>query len=145
MKQRAKIMETNNLNPSASATPQPIVFAIDFSEPETATPSAPAGNRQQAIVVRIEPQDLLFILSTPEPESARITFAEALAKRTALSAIEKDTPSGLELSLSARQIDRVPPEIEDRLPDFWMNGNKAWVLAPETGTVAPTAAESAAA
>jgi hypothetical protein len=133
-------METNNFNLAASTAPQPIVFAI-----ETASPSAPAGSRRQAIVVRIEPQDLLFILSTPEPESATRTFAEALAKRTALSALEKDMPSGVELSLSARQIDRVPPEIEDRLPDFWMNGNKAWVLAPETGTAAPTDAESAAA
>lgn len=137
-------METNNSNPSAFTAPQPIVFAVNFSDPET-TPSASAGNRRQAIVVRIEPQDLLFILSTPEPESARITFAEALAKRTALSAVEKDMPSGVELSLSARQIDRVPPEVENRLPDFWMNGNKAWVLAPETGTAAPTDAESAAA
>jgi hypothetical protein len=137
-------METNNLNPSAAAAPQPIVFAIGLSEPQTATPSAPAGNRH-VIVVRIEPQNLLFILGTPDPERATRIFAEALAKRTALSAVEKDMPSGVELSLSARQIDRVPPEIEDRLPDFWMNGNKAWVLAPEPGTPAPTDTESAAA
>jgi hypothetical protein len=138
-------METNNLNLLASAAPQPIFFSIDFGDPETATPSAPAGNRQRAMVVRIEPQNVLFILGAPEPENAARTFAEALAKRTALSAVEKDIASGVELSLSATQIDRVPPQIENRLPDFWMNGNKAWLLAPETAAAAATDAQSAAA
>jgi hypothetical protein len=49
--------------------------------------------------------------------------AEALAKRIALSAVEKDIPAGVELSLSATQIDCIPPEIENRVPDFFMEGN----------------------
>jgi hypothetical protein len=53
------------------------------------------------------------------------SFAEALARRTALSAIEKDIPAGIELALSARQLDQIPPEIENRLPDFYMEGNRA--------------------
>ena len=83
-----------------------------------------------SIVVRIEPQDVLFILilSATEPEMATRSFAEALARRTALSAIEKDIPAGVELALSARQLDQIPPEIENRLPDFYMDGNRAWLV-----------------
>ena len=123
---------------------QPNVFAIDFSDPGKVTPF-PGGNYHQSIVVRIEPQDVLFILSATEPEGATRSFAEALAKQTALSAIEKDIPVGVELTLSAKEIDRVPPEIENRLPDFWMNGNKAWLVALAMGHPEPAVAQSAAA
>jgi hypothetical protein len=137
-------METNHSGFSASPSSQPVVFSIDFSDPGKIVPSFPGGYRQ-SIVVRIEPQDVLFILSATDPEGATRSFAEALAKRTALSAIEKDVPLGLELTLSAKQIDRVPPEIENRLPDFFMNGNNAWLVAPEIGRLEPTTIESAAA
>jgi hypothetical protein len=53
-----------------------------------------------------------------------------MAKWTALSVLEKDIPTGVELPLSAKQLDRLPPEIENRLPDFCMNGNKAWLVGP---------------
>src|ERR1700722_232871 len=76
-----------------------------------------------SIVVRIEPQDVLFILNATEPGMATRSFAETLARRTALSAIEKDIPAGIELALSARRLDQIPPEIENRLPDFYMDGN----------------------
>jgi hypothetical protein len=124
-------MKRNHSGFSASPASQPIVFSIDCSDPEKIVPSFPGGNYRQSIVVRIEPQDVLFILSATDPEGATRSFAEALAKRTALSAIEKDVPIGLELTLSAKRIDRVPPEIENRLPDFFMNGNNAWLVAPE--------------
>jgi hypothetical protein len=42
--------------------------------------------------------------------------------------LKKDIPAGAELSLSAKQIDCIPPEIENRIPDFYMNGNKAWLV-----------------
>jgi hypothetical protein len=137
-------METNHLGFAASPMSQPNVFAIDFSDPGKVAPF-PGGSYRQSIVVRIEPQDVLFILSATEPEGATRSFAEALAKQTALSAIEKDIPIGVELTLSAKEIDRVPPEIENRLPDFWMNGNKAWLVAPDIGHAEPTTAQSAAA
>jgi hypothetical protein len=121
---------------SACKLSQPIVFAIDLSDPEALEPNAPERNRHYSMVVRIEPQDLLFLLSATEPEKASRTFAEALAKRTALSAIEKDFPTGVELSLTAKEIDRVPPEIANRLPDFYMNGNDAWLLGLEAATPA---------
>ena len=138
-------METNNLGFSASPVSQPIVFAINFSDPGAGAPAFPEGNCRHSIVVRIEPQDVLIILSATEPEGAMRSFAEALAKQTALSAIEKDIPSGVELTLSAKQIDRVPPEIENRLPDFCMNGNKAWLVTPDIGHAEPTGAQSVAA
>ena len=136
-------METNNLG--LSEVSQPIVFEINFSDPGTVAPVCPEGNCRHSIVVRIEPQDVLFILSATEPEGAMSSFAEALAKQTALSAIEKDIPNGVELTLCAKQIDRVPPEIENRLPDFCMNGNKAWLVAPDLGRAEPTETQSAAA
>jgi hypothetical protein len=43
---------------------------------------------------------------------------------------EKDFPNGVEPSLSAEQIDYVPDEFENRLPDFCVNGNKAWLVDP---------------
>lgn len=138
-------METTNSSLSASAPSQPIVFTIDFRDAGALTPSTLEGNHRHSIVVRVEPQDVLFILSAGEQERATRTFAEALAKCTALSAIEKDIPSGVELSLSAKQIDRVPPEVENRLPDFCMNGNKAWVVAQATGKAEQTDAQSVAA
>ena len=138
-------METNNLGFSASPVSQPVVFAINFSDPGTVAPALPEGNCRHSIVVRIEPQDVLFILSAREPEGAMRSFAEALAKQTALSAIEKDIPNGVELTLFAKQIDRVPPEMENRLPDFCMNGNKAWLVAPDIGRTEPTDTQSAAA
>ena len=138
-------METNYSGFSASRVSQPIVFAIDFSDPGKVAPSFLGGNNRQLIVVRIEPQDVLFILGATDPEGATRSFAEALAKQTALSAIEKDIPNGIELNLSAKQIDRAPPEIENRLPDFWMNGNRAWLVAPDMGHAEPTDAQIAAA
>jgi hypothetical protein len=110
--------------------PQSILFSVDYGEPGAPAPTALGGSTKRSIVVRIEPQDVLFILNPTEPEEATATFAEAVAKRTAWSALEKDIPTGIEIPLSARQLDRVPPEIENRLPDFCMNGNKAWLFGP---------------
>ena len=121
-------METQLDHSSFSAVSQPVVFAVDLSDSGILERAASGGIRKQSIVVRIEPQDVLFILSDIEPEKATLIFAEALAKRTALSAIEKDIPAGVELALSARQIDHLPPEIESRIPDFCMNGNKVWLV-----------------
>jgi hypothetical protein len=112
---------------SRSEASQTVAFAIDYHDP--ARPAQPPNeNYMNSIVVRIEPQDVLFILNPTEPETATRSFAEALARRTALSAIEKDIPAGIELALSARQLDQIPPEIENRLPDFYMDGNRAWLV-----------------
>jgi hypothetical protein len=118
-----------------SGIPQSILFAVDFADPGALAPTALGGSTKRSIVVRIEPQDVLFILSATEPEKATATFAEAMAKRMALSALEKDIPTGFELPLSARQLDSIPPEIENRLPDFCMNGNKAWLVGPGEITI----------
>jgi hypothetical protein len=112
---------------AAPGTPQSILFAVDFGD-TGALPIPVGGNARRSMVVRIEPQEVLFILSATEPEIANRTFAEALAKRTALSALEKDFPTGVEVPLLAKQIDRIPPEIENRIPDFYIDGNKAWLV-----------------
>jgi hypothetical protein len=111
--------------------PKSLLFAVDYSDPGTLAPTTLGGNVKRSVVVRLEPQDMLFILSSTEPEKATATFAEALAKRTALSALEKDLPTGVELPLSAKQLDVIPPELEDRAPDFYMNGNKAWLVGAD--------------
>lgn len=111
-----------------SGIPQSILFAVDFGDPGALASTALGGSTKRSVVVRIEPEDVLFILSATEPETATATFAEAMAKRTALSALEKDIPIGVDLPLSAKKLDRIPPEIENRLPDFCMNGNKAWLV-----------------
>lgn len=113
---------------SALHSSQAVNFAIEYNNPGRLEQTAAEGSHRHSIVVRVEPQDVLFILSATEPERATRSFAEALAKRTALSAIEKDVPAGFELALSARQIEQIPPEIEERLPDFYMNGNRAWMV-----------------
>lgn len=113
---------------STSETSQAVAFAIEYNDPARSAQTASGERYINSIVVRIEPQDVLFILNATEPEIATRSFAEALARRTALSAIEKDIPAGIELALSARQLDQIPPEIENRLPDFYMDGNRAWLV-----------------
>jgi hypothetical protein len=39
----------------------------------------------------------------------------------------------VEPSLSAEQIDHIPDEFEDRLPDYCVNGNNAWLVDPPIG------------
>jgi hypothetical protein len=128
-----KTMETqsdqDHSHSSDSGVAQTIAFSIDLGEPRALASIAEGGTSRRSILVRIEPQEVLCILSATEPERVTRTFAEALAKRTALSAIEKDIPTGVELSLSAKQIDHLPADIENRIPDFYMNGNMAWLPA----------------
>jgi hypothetical protein len=138
-------METELGKSSASKAAQPVVYAIDFGDPGALVLTDPEASRRRSIIVRIEPQDVFFILSATEPERATRSFAEALAKQTALCAIEKDIPSGVELPLSAKQIDQIPPEIENRLPDFYMNGNKVWLLEPGASDAEMSGTRSAAA
>ena len=112
------------------------VFVIDCSDPRAIEPPASAGKCRPSIVVRIELEDALFTLSAMEPERATRTFAEALAKQTAFLAIEKDFPNGVEPSLSAEQIDHIPAEFENRLPDLCVNRNNAWLVDPRMGNTA---------
>jgi hypothetical protein len=138
-------METELGKSSASKASQPVVYAIDFGDPGAVALTDPEARRRRSIIVRVELENVLFILTATEPERATRSFAEALAKQTAWCAIEKDIPSGVELPLSAKQIDQIPPEIENRLPDFYMNGNKAWLVGPATGDAEITGTRSAAA
>ena len=108
------------------------VFVINFCDPRAIEPAAPAGKGTHSIVVQIEPEDAFFTLSVMDPERATITFAEALAQQTAFFAIEKEFPSGVEPSLSVEQIDHIPAEFENRLPDLCVNGNTAWLVDPRT-------------
>ena len=118
---------------SASKRFDPFVFVIDFNDPRAIESSASAGKYRHSIVVQIEPEDVPFTLGAMEPERARRTFAQALAQQTAFLAIEKDFPNGVEPSLSAEQIDHIPAEFENRLPDLCVNGNNAWLADPRIG------------
>jgi len=118
---------------SASKGAGTFVLVIDFSDPRANGPAASAGKGSHSIVVRIEPEDALFTLSAMEPAKETKTFAEALAKQTAFLAIEKDFPNGVKPSLSAEQIDHIPAEFENRLPDLCVNGNNAWLVDPRIG------------
>jgi len=118
---------------SASKGPGPFVFVVDFSDPKAIELAASAGKGRHSIVVQIEPEDALFALSAMEPERATRTVAEALAQETAFLVIEKDFPNGVEPFLSAEQIDHIPAEFENRLPNLCVNGNNAWVVDPRIG------------
>jgi len=115
---------------SSSKGPGPFVFVIAFSDPRAIEPAAPAGKGRHSIVVQIEPEDAVFTISVMDPERATRTFAEALAQQTAFLAIEKEFPNGVEPSLAAEQIDHIPAEFENRLPDLCVNGNNAWLVDP---------------
>jgi hypothetical protein len=128
---------TDNSHFGAPTGAESISFVIDLSDPGSLQSATLGEQRRYSLVVRIEPEELLFILNATEPETTSRTFAEALAKRTALLAIEKDFPNSVDLSLSAKRVDHLPGELEDRLPDFLMNGNKAWFVSPRAGTGAP--------
>ena len=117
----------SQLSPHTSAKTRglrSLVFVFDFSDPRTSEPAASKGS----IVVRIEPEDASFPCSATQPERVTRAFAEALAQQTALLAIEKDFPNGVEPSLSAKQIDHLPAEFENRRPDFCVNWNSAWLV-----------------
>lgn len=92
-------------------------------------PCTSAEKGRLSIVV-IELEEVGFKLSPAEPENAKENFAECLAQQIALMAVEKDLPRGIELSLSARRIDPIPPECENRLPDFCVDGNDVWFVDP---------------
>ena len=112
---------------SASEASQALAFAIEYHDPARLAQTPDKGNYMNSIVVRIEPQDVLFILSATEPEMATRSFAEALARRTALSAIEKDIPAGVELALSARQLDQIPPRSKIGYRIFiWTGIERGW-------------------
>jgi hypothetical protein len=115
---------------SASKGSVTFAFIIDVSDPRGIEPAASAGKARHSMVVRVEPDDVIFALSAMEPETATRSLAESLAQQTAFLAIEKDFPNGVEPSLSAEQIDHIPDEFENRLPDFCVNGNNAWLADP---------------
>ena len=116
---------------SASKRPRSLVFMIDFTDPRAIEPVTSEGRSNQSIVVRIEePEYVHFAWTVAEATGATGTFAEALARQTAFLAIEKDFPNGVEPALSAQQIDHMPPEYEDRLPDLCVNGNNVWFVDP---------------
>jgi hypothetical protein len=48
--------------------------------------------------------------------------------KTALLAVEKDFPAGIEPSLSAKQIEQIPAEIENRVPDLCVNRSDVWLV-----------------
>jgi hypothetical protein len=109
---------------------KPFIFVIDCDDSHGMDPGASPGNGRRSIVVRIGPEDIPFSLSATEPERATVTFAEALAHQIALLAIEKDFPNGVILSVSAKRIDNIPTEFENRPPSLCMNGNYAWLVYP---------------
>jgi hypothetical protein len=94
-------------------------------------PFAFAEKGRLSIVV-IELEGIGFKLSPAEPESAKDDFAESLAQQIALMAVEKDLPRGIDLSLSAKRIDQIPSECENRLPDFFVDGSDVWFVDPTT-------------
>jgi hypothetical protein len=125
-------MESQEKNSYYSAANGSITFAfiIDVSDPRSIEAAAFGGKARHSMVVRIEPDNVLSSLSALGPETATRSLAESLAQQTAFLAVEKDFPDGVEPSLSAEQIDYVPDELENRLPDFCVNGNNAWLVDP---------------
>ena len=120
----------NSCSTALSETAEPFIFVIDCTDPQ-AIRSADSEIARPSIVVRIEQEDVDITLSPTEPERVTRTLAEALAQETALLAIEKDFPNGVELSLTATQIDQIPAEFENRLPNLCVNRTDAWLVYPQ--------------
>jgi hypothetical protein len=116
---------------SVSKEAEPLIFVIDLSDGHPNEAGASPADYRHSIVVRVEPEEFVLPLDAIEPERARKTFAEGLAQQTALLAIEKDLPNGVQLSFSAKQLDQIPVEFENRLPNLCVNGNNAWVVYPQ--------------
>ena len=119
---------------SFSKGPGAFVFVIDFSDPKAIGPAAPAGKGIHSIVVQIEPEDASFYIKRDGPSKSDKNFCGGDCKTDSVLAIEKDFPSGVEPSLSAEQIDHIPAEFENRLPDLCVNGNNAWLVDPRIGS-----------
>jgi hypothetical protein len=56
---------------STSEASQAVAFAIEYNDPARPAQTADGENYLNSIVVRIEPQDVLFILKATEPEIQR--------------------------------------------------------------------------
>jgi hypothetical protein len=123
----------NDSSSAASKGSGTFAFIIDFSDPRAIESVASAGEARHSMVVRVEAEDVFSALSAMGPETATKSLAESLAQQTAFLAIEKDFPNGVEPSLAAEQIDHIPDEIENRLPDYCVNGNNAWLVDPRIG------------
>ena len=61
----------------------------------------------------------------------QIPFPELLAQQVAQLAVEKDFPEGMEPAPSAKQIHYFPSEVENRLPDFCVDGNDCWLVGSQ--------------
>jgi hypothetical protein len=112
-----------------SKMPRRLVFVIQLVDPGLAKPVAFAETAGMSAVVRIEHEEVGFTFTGAQTERAAV-FAESWARQVALLAIEKDFPEGIGPSLSAKQIDSIPPEFENRLPNFCVNGNEVWLVDP---------------
>jgi hypothetical protein len=105
-----------------------LVFVVELVNSGASKPVVFAERSGQSIVVRIQLEDVDFRFGATQTESATGEFAELLAQQVVLLALEKDFPHGMEPSLSAQQIDCIPSELENRLPDFCVNENEAWLV-----------------
>ena len=112
-----------------------LVFIVELVNSGASKPVVFAERSGLSIVVRIQLEDADFRFGATQPESATGEFAELLAQQVALLALEKDFPQGMEPSLSAQQIDCIPSELENRLPDFCVNENEAWLLSLRPATL----------
>jgi len=112
-----------------------LVFVVELVNSGASKPVVFAERSGQSIVVRIQLEDVDFRFGATQTESATGEFAELLALQVALLALEKDFPQGMEPSLSAQQIDCIPSELENRLPDFCVNENEAWLLSLRPATL----------
>jgi hypothetical protein len=105
-----------------------LVYIIELVNSGASKPVVFAETGGQSIVVRIQLEDVDFRFGATQTESATGEFAELLAQQVAQLALEKDLTQGMEPSLSAQQIDYIPLELENRLPDFCVNENEAWLV-----------------
>jgi hypothetical protein len=82
-------------------------------------------------VVRIQLEEVGFTLGATRTESATGEFSEIFAQQVARLTVEKDFPEGMEPAHSVEQLEHIPWELENRLPDFCVDGNEAWLVDPQ--------------
>jgi hypothetical protein len=82
----------------------------------------------RSVILEVEPESI-FTPTTylPSGEAAR-EWAKELAPQLAMQVVQKDLPHGFEPRYSVREIDQLPPDLDQRPAEFNGNQFRAWLL-----------------
>ena len=96
----------------------PLTFRIDFAYRQTRAAGDFTKQGRRSIIVRLQLEEGFCPATVIDPEESATLFAESMAQQVALLAVEKDFADGFVFSPTISEIDELPAEIENRLPDL---------------------------